>query len=47
MDIVLPPDFRDFLKLLNDKEVEYLLIGDYRVNLTVCQFLSLASIISK
>ncbi len=31
MDIVLPPDFRDFLKLLNDKEVEYLLIGDYAV----------------
>jgi len=31
MDIVLPPDFRDFLKLLNDKEVEYLLIGGYAV----------------
>ncbi len=31
MDIVLPPDFKDFLKLLNDKEVEYLLIGGYAV----------------
>lgn len=28
---VLPPDFREFLKLLNDAEVEYLLIGGYAV----------------
>lgn len=27
----LPPDFRDFLKLLNENEVEYLLIGGYAV----------------
>lgn len=31
MDIVLPLDFKGFLKLLNDKEVEYLLIGGYAV----------------
>jgi predicted nucleotidyltransferase len=31
MDILLPLDFKDFLKLLNDKEVEYLLIGGYAV----------------
>ena len=29
--INLPPDFRDFLKLLNAHQVEYLLIGDYAV----------------
>ena len=27
----LPPDFREFLKLLNDHEVEYLLVGGYAV----------------
>lgn len=27
----LPPDFREFLKLLNDHQVEYLLIGGYAV----------------
>ena len=27
----LPQDFRDFLKLLNENEVEYLLIGGYAV----------------
>jgi predicted nucleotidyltransferase len=27
----LPHDFRDFLKLLNDHEVEYLLVGGYAV----------------
>ena len=27
----LPRDFRDFLKLLNENEVEYLLIGGYAV----------------
>jgi predicted nucleotidyltransferase len=31
MDIKLPPDFREFLKLLNDHGVEYLLIGGYAV----------------
>lgn len=30
--IQLPPDFREFLKLLNSHEVEYLLIGGYAVN---------------
>ncbi|MBI5215436.1 MAG: nucleotidyltransferase [Ignavibacteriae bacterium] len=27
----LPPDFKDFLKLLNENEVKYLLIGGYAV----------------
>lgn len=31
MDISLPLDFKEFLKLLNDKGVEYLLIGGYAV----------------
>ena len=31
MDISLPDDFKEFLKLLNDKGVEYLLIGGYAV----------------
>lgn len=30
--IRLPPDFREFLRLLNSHEVEYLLIGGYAVN---------------
>ena len=30
-DHVLPSDFKEFLKLLNDAEVEYLLIGGYAV----------------
>ena len=29
--IQLPPDFKEFLKLLNSNEVEYLLIGGYAV----------------
>lgn len=29
--IRLPPDFRDFLRLLNEHQVEYLLIGGYAV----------------
>jgi len=29
--IRLPPDFRDFLKLLNSQRVEYLLVGGYAV----------------
>ena len=31
MEISLPPDFKDFLRLLNDNAVEYLLIGGYAV----------------
>ena len=31
MDIELPPDFKEFLKLLNAHRVEYLLIGGYAV----------------
>lgn len=31
MDSKLPPDFKDFLKLLNDKRVAYLMIGGYAV----------------
>ena len=31
MDISLPPDFKEFLKLLNHNGVEYLLIGGYAV----------------
>jgi hypothetical protein len=30
--IQLPPDFKEFLKLLNSHEVDYLLIGGYAVN---------------
>lgn len=30
-NLMLPDDFREFLKLLNDHEVEYLLIGGYAV----------------
>ena len=30
--ILLPPDFKEFLKLLNSSEVDYLLIGGYAVN---------------
>jgi len=31
MDMVLPPDFKEFLKLLSDKNIKYLLIGGYAV----------------
>ncbi len=31
--ITLPPDFKDFLRLLNDHKVEYLLVGGYAVAL--------------
>ena len=31
MDIGLPPDFKDFLNLLDAEGVEYLLIGGYAV----------------
>jgi hypothetical protein len=30
--IRLPPDFKEFLKLLNSEKVEYLLVGGYSVN---------------
>lgn len=29
--ILLPPDFKEFLQLLNDHQVEYLLLGGYAV----------------
>ena len=29
--ILLPPDFKEFLQLLNEHQVEYLLIGGYAV----------------
>lgn len=29
--IRLPPDFKEFLKLLNENKVQYLLIGGYAV----------------
>lgn len=31
--ITLPPDFKDFLQLLNDHNVKYLLVGGYAVAL--------------
>ncbi|MFQ5408743.1 MAG: hypothetical protein ACE5FI_10035 [Anaerolineales bacterium] len=31
MDLKLPPDFRDFLRLLKEHQVDYLLIGGYAV----------------
>ena len=31
MDLVLPPDFKEFLNLLNRKNIKYLLIGGYAV----------------
>ena len=31
--IILPPDFKDFLQLLNENDVEYLLVGGYAVAL--------------
>ena len=30
--IQLPPDFKEFLKLLNDRQVEYMLVGGYAVS---------------
>jgi hypothetical protein len=32
MDIELPPDFKEFLRLLTSHQVEYLLIGGYAVS---------------
>jgi predicted nucleotidyltransferase len=31
MDMVLPPDFKEFLNLLKDKNIRYLLVGGYAV----------------
>jgi hypothetical protein len=31
MDLALPPDFKEFLKLLKENDVRYLLIGGYAV----------------
>jgi hypothetical protein len=31
MDLRLPPDFKEFLKLLKEHDVQYLLIGGYAV----------------
>lgn len=31
MDMVLPPDFKEFLSLLKSKNIQYLLIGGYAV----------------
>jgi hypothetical protein len=31
MDLLLPPDFKEFLKLLKEHDVHYLLIGGYAV----------------
>lgn len=31
MAIVLPPDFKDFLRLLKDRNIRYLLVGGYAV----------------
>ena len=31
MDLLLPPDFKEFLKLLKEHDVRYLLIGGYAV----------------
>ncbi len=32
MDIVLPNDFKEFLRLLNRRQVEYLVVGGYAVS---------------
>jgi hypothetical protein len=31
MDLPLPPDFKEFLLLLNSEKIEYLIIGGYAV----------------
>lgn len=31
MDLPLPPDFKEFLKLLDSEKIEYLLVGGYAV----------------
>ena len=35
-NLMLPDDFKEFLKLLNNHEVEYLLIGGYAVGYYGC-----------
>jgi hypothetical protein len=35
MDIELPLDFKEFLKLLNENGVRYLLIGGMQLDITV------------
>ena len=32
MDLPLPPDFKEFLKLLNSEQIEYLIVGGYAVS---------------
>lgn len=32
MDLPLPPDFKEFLQLLNSERVEYLIVGGYAVS---------------
>lgn len=32
MDLPLPPDFKEFLKLLNSERIEYLLVDGYAVS---------------
>lgn len=32
MDLPLPPDFKEFLRLLNSAQIEYLLVGGYAVS---------------
>ena len=34
--ILLPPDFKDFLRLLTEKKVEYLPVGGYAVGYYGC-----------
>ena len=31
MDLPLPPDFKEFLRLLNSEKIEYLVVGGYAV----------------
>ena len=31
MDLPLPPDFKEFLRLLNSAQIEYLVVGGYAV----------------
>lgn len=32
MDLPLPPDFKEFLKLLHSEQIEYLIVGGYAVS---------------
>jgi hypothetical protein len=31
MELLLPPDFREFLQLLNSDQIDYLIVGGYAV----------------